>query len=285
MDISLINPYIRVAMHSRLRKGAVISRRVIYDYELIYIAEGEFVLRYAEIDYKCTAGKFILLRPGISHSFTEINEELSQPHIHFDLVYTADSDRIPVSFKDIDEFTEEERRQIREDVFAQYPPKPFVAFSDNKKALELFFAILTQPTPSVLTQKSLLIQLIDLLIADNYPSVFRESAVLSLGVETQVKNYIDAGQGMSYELDDFARQFNYSKYHLERRFKLRYGVPLMTYRNERRLQLAKNMLGKENVSTVSEKMGFSSIYVFSRAFKNHFGISPRDLLKENELNP
>ena len=37
-----INPYIRVAMPSRLPPFSRIKERVIYDYELIYVEQGRF---------------------------------------------------------------------------------------------------------------------------------------------------------------------------------------------------------------------------------------------------
>ena len=41
LDISSINPYIRVAMQSVLSKGKIIASRIIFDYELIYIEDGD----------------------------------------------------------------------------------------------------------------------------------------------------------------------------------------------------------------------------------------------------
>lgn len=85
MDISKINPYIRIAMRSILRAGKVIKRRIIYDYELIYIDAGEFIFNYNGVDYLCQKGDFIFIRPNIPHSFSGIKRDLSQPHIHFDM--------------------------------------------------------------------------------------------------------------------------------------------------------------------------------------------------------
>ena len=153
LDNSIINPYIRVAMQSVLRIGTNISRRIIFDYELIYIADGEFILNYNETNYRCMAGQFILLRPGISHSFTVTDTDLSQPHIHFDITHMSDSRQIPVCFKDLKDNGSEERKNIREDIFRKYPQKPFVVFSDQKAALETFYAIVNNQKPSSLTQK------------------------------------------------------------------------------------------------------------------------------------
>lgn len=273
-DNSAINPYIRVAMRSVLKKGTALARRIIFDYELLYIADGEFILNYNGVDHKCEQGQFILLRPGIPHSFSGINSDLSQPHIHFDMTHRPDSPQVPVCFKDPGDLTDEEKKKIRRDIFEDYPQQPFVTFGDPEAALRLFYAVIDQPKHSSLTRKGLLIQLLDLLIAHNFPRVFEERIHCVHSVEARVKDYLDAGQGMSADLDSIAHQFNYSKYHLQRRFKDRYGVSLMAYRNDKRMQLAKTLLGSESVSDVTVKLGFSSIYVFSRAFKNHFGISP-----------
>lgn len=127
-------------------------------------------------------------------------------------------------------------------------------------------------------QKAKLILIIEQLIADNFQGSFEQIAS-QYPIENQIKDYIDAGQGISSNLDDIAKQFNYSKYYLDRRFQKKYGISIMAYRNEKRMQTARELLKNETVSAVCEKMGFSSIFVFSRAFKNCFGISPSDCKK------
>jgi len=277
LDISAINPYIRVAMHSVLPANREIKRRIIFDYELIYIADGEFVLTYNDKNYNCKKGQFILLRPGVSHSFSGIERDLTQPHIHFDITHKSDSAQIPVSFKDIDALTDCERHWIRDDVFCDYPKMPTVVFFHEEKALRLFYKIIDS-SASILTRKAMLIALIEMLINDNYPAVLKQHYGI-YRIERHIKDYIDAGQCLTAKLEDIAKQFNYSKYYLDRCFKESYGVGIMAYRNEKRMQTAKEMLKHNTVSVVSEKLGFSSIYVFSRAYKNHFGVSPTKLTK------
>ncbi len=268
-----INPYIRTALQSVFRAGTEIKCRVIFDYELIYIERGSFVLTYNNCDYKCEKGQFLLLRPGISHSFSGIKSELSQPHIHFDIVYRKESPQIPISFKDIAEFTAEERSLIHKDLFEDYPQTPFVNFVNKEKALYLFFGIINKQKSAPLLQKARMMQIIDMLISDNFPDCFSEETE-KYGVAQQLKDYIDAGYGMASTLADFEKQFSYSKYYLERQFKKNYGISLISYRNNKRMQMAEKLLKKHTVSYVSEKLGFTSIYVFSRAFKQHFGFSP-----------
>ena len=278
LDISSINPYIRIAFHSVLPEGSEIKRRIIFDYELIYIEKGSFVLNYNETDYKCKTGDFILIRPGIPHSFSQINENLSQPHIHFDMTHIKNSVLVPISFKDEDTLTAEEKSWIREDVFSDYPKTPFVVFSDKSLALKLFFKTIDMSDISPLFSKAKLLQLIEMLISDNFANVFTPEAH-NYSAEKQIKDYIDASQGLNARLSDFAKQFNYSECYLDHRFKKRYGVGIITYRNRKRMQTAKEMLSNSSVTEVSQKLGFSSIYVFRRAYKNHYGSSPASVKK------
>lgn len=279
LKISAINPYIRRAMHSVIRANHAIKRRIIFDYELLYVAGGEFVLRYNEVDYHCGEGQFLLLRPGIPHSFTNSERDLVQPHIHFDITHLDNSMQVPISFKDFGDLNDREKRWIREDVFADYPQVPLVDFADKEKALSLFYEIVGKSDGSVLTRKAKLMQLIEWLIEDNFPHVFQQETP-TYRIEKQIKDYIDAGQGMTAKLDDLAEQFNYSKYYLDRCFRNRYGSGIMAYRNQKRMQMAKEMLREHTVSDVAEALGFSSIYVFSRACKDYFGVSPTALKKQ-----
>ena len=113
MELSSINPHIRVAMHSVIRSGESIKQRVIYDYELIYLERGEFTLHYESTSHLCRSGDILLLCPGVPHCFTLDHGDISQPHIHFDLTARPESNRIPVSFKDLSEMTEKEKEWIQ----------------------------------------------------------------------------------------------------------------------------------------------------------------------------
>jgi len=269
-DIHTVNPYIRKAIPSVLSAGTEIRRRVIFDYELIYVERGTFTLMYAQREYRCEPGQFLLLRPGVPHRLFEIREDVSQPHVHFDLFYTAESPRIPISFKDMEDLSAEERGMVAEDVFGDYPQEPFVRFADPEGALALFYGIIGDSAP--LKQKAGLLRLIEMLVENNFPDCFARDSGYSLA--QQLKDYIDAGQGLSDRLCDLEKQFSYSKYYLERQFREKYGISLIAYRNERRLRQARKLLRTGTVSDTAEQLGYGSIYAFSRAFKQAFGISP-----------
>jgi len=276
IDYNLINPYIRVAMHSILPENFIIKQRIIYDYELIYIEKGELMLTYDGKKYLCKRGSFVFIRPAIAHSFKCGGAPVYQPHIHFDMIYNHNSEKTPVSFKDYNELCQDEKRFIAKDLFEAYPKTPFVVFSDEKRVLELFYEIVNlQNNAKSLRYKAKLTEMISLLIEDNFSDIFSESSTDKYTVFHQIKDYIDAGQGISMSLEDFEKQFSYSKFYLDRQFKKKFGASLIEYRNQKRMQRACDLLKEGNsVTRVSEILGFSSVYSFSRTFKNEFGVSP-----------
>ena len=272
MNLNKINPYIRVAMHSVLSPHVHIKRRIIFDYELIYIESGEFELFYFDKTYKIKEGDLIFIRPGIPHAFIIGDTPVSQPHIHFDMIYEPDSEKVPVSFKDADDFTADERRMIRSDIFSEYPKEPFIRFGNKETFLNLFYSVIS-PSVHRLTKKGKLTELIDLLVSENFGGIIKTEDAHP--ITEQIKNYIDSGQGLALSLDDFALLFSYSKFHLDKSFKKAFGMGLIEYRNAKRMEYAHRLLKNRTVTEVAEKVGYNSIYAFSRAYKHRFGVSPK----------
>lgn len=273
MKISNINPHIRVVMRGTLKNGQSIRRRVIYDYELIYLEKGSFTFMYADKKWFCTEGDFIFIRPGVPHSFHIDNGDISQPHIHFDITYRPGSEMIPVSFKDFEEMSEKEKGWIHENYFDEYPNEPILKPRDIKAFKEVFMSVFVScENNDNISAKGRLIELISIIINDNFPDIFEKQS--SYSVSNHIKDYIDAGNGLGLDLDGFARLFSYSKYHIERKFKENFGVGIIEYRNNKRMQYANRLLETMSVSKAAEELGYNSIYSFSRAYKSYYGYAP-----------
>lgn len=273
MYLSSINPYIRLAIPSVIPSGHNIIRRVIYDYELIYLERGEFSLTYNDIVYHCTEGDIIFICPSIPHSFKINNGEISQPHIHFDITHRPHSDKIPISFKDIDSMTDTEKSWIDKNYFNSYENSPIIKIQNIEKFLKLFYQIILNEV-DILEKKANMIQVLSMLIKDNFPDIIEGQA--NLDVAHQLKDYIDAGNGLKMQLEDFEKTFYQSKFHLEKKFKEAFGMAIIEYRNKKRMKIAPVLLKNHSVSKVAETLGYQSIYSFSRAYKQYYGYSPRN---------
>ena len=273
MDASLINPYIRLTMESYLDERMHIRPRVIYDYELIYVESGAFALEYGEGRYECKEGDLVLLCPGVRHSFTIAKGGVSQPHIHFDLIWRPDGAEIPISFKDRSEMTPEEHSWIQKNFLLGHLSSPILTVKERDAVLPLFYRIVRSHTQkSPLLVKGMLVELLGVILADNCPTLFDGQGGPS--IVRQIRDYVDAGYGFFMNLDDFGRRFAYSKFHLEKRFREEYGSGLIEYRNEKRMQYALKLLESTSVTETAETLGFGSIYSFSRAFKSRYGYAP-----------
>lgn len=278
MNLCDINPYIRRATFSTLKAGFILSRRIILDYEIIFVEQGAFTLTVDQTEYPCKTGDVIFLRPGIPHSFKDINTPLSQPHIHFDITYRSDSSETPVFFGDITDCTPEELRLLRQDAFEAFPHNPFLKITDKFRFLKLFYRGITLSESDPIAAKAALTELIGIIIKDNFSfHIDYMSPVPNLALK--LRDHIDSGEGLLSDIEDIEKEFSYSYRHMSQLFKKEFGISLMAYRHQKRMEHAKRLLRTESVATVAAAVGFGSIYSFSRAFKAYFGISPSAVKK------
>lgn len=276
MNIAEINPYIRLAIHSELPAPFIIKRRVIFDYELLYIENGEMVLTYGEKKWHCQQGDMLLLCPGIPHSFHVSKVTLVQPHIHFDMKYDAQSEHVFICYKDYPELSPEEKAMIRENIFPNQDGVPFLKISDMPTFLRLFYEIIDTEASSAqksVARKGKMLCLLSRILAEN-PAVSFSQSSAGAGVAYNVKSFIRANYHQNITLDALEQHFGYSKYYIEKLFKSAYGISVIGYRNKKRMEAALQLLPTHSVSETANILGYSSIYTFSNAFRKVYGLSP-----------
>lgn len=85
---------------------------------------------------------------------------------------------------------------------------------------------------------------------------------------------------------ELSAKFGYSEAYFCRRFKAITGLTPVKYINILRLEKAKGLLinDKTKISVVSAKCGFNSASYFSKLYKKHFGIAPKDDCVSNTSN-
>ncbi len=276
MNIAEINPYIRLAIHSELPAPFVIKKRVIFDYELIYIEDGELLLTYDDKVWFCQKGDILLLCPGISHSFQVSKVTLVQPHIHFDMKYDAYSENVYICYKDYEELTPTERSMIRENFFPNQDGSPFLKISNTEAFLKIFYEIIDSSSTSMsrfFVCKSKMLLLLEMIMEEN-ACISMKKVPLNAGIASYIRSFINANYYQNITLDILEQHFGYSKYYIEKIFKKAYGISVISYRNQKRMEAAVQLLTKHSVSETAYILGYSSIYAFSNAFRAAYGISP-----------
>ncbi|EAW1474570.1 AraC family transcriptional regulator [Salmonella enterica subsp. enterica serovar Thompson] len=94
-------------------------------------------------------------------------------------------------------------------------------------------------------------------------------------------NWIEKNLDKNITTTDVVIKSGYSSRYLYSIFKKKSGVSLYNYLRLRKLTLASYMLRRSNIkiTDIVFMYGFDSIQHFSRVFKNHFGLSPREYRK------
>ena len=91
-----------------------------------------------------------------------------------------------------------------------------------------------------------------------------------------VMNYIDTHIYTIKSLSEIGEALNYNYNYLSNLYKRTTGDTVMAYYRDRRLEAARLLLleGRASVTGVASALGYSSLYTFSRAFKERFGVPP-----------
>lgn len=92
----------------------------------------------------------------------------------------------------------------------------------------------------------------------------------------RVKSYIEKHYNDDLKLKELARHFFMSPEHLCRKFKAAYGISPLKYAVELKIYTAKKMLqhSEQSIKEISERLGFSDVYAFSKSFSKNAGIPP-----------
>ncbi len=94
-----------------------------------------------------------------------------------------------------------------------------------------------------------------------------------------VLDYINDHYAEELTLDALATRFFISKYHLSREFVRITGTSVHRYIIQKRLAVAKQMLSEGRASMeICQQCGFGDYSNFYRAFKNEYGISPKEFV-------
>ncbi len=91
----------------------------------------------------------------------------------------------------------------------------------------------------------------------------------------EILRYLDENLTADISIDELAARFYISKYHMMRRFREEAGISIHTYLSDKRLLLARELIGNgESATGACFACGFKSYSAFSRAYGKLFGATP-----------
>lgn len=279
--INNLSPYVRYAEYGIAPLNWKLKERVIFDFEIIYLKQGEVRVTVENRKYVGKPGDIFFFRPKQRHSLETISEAFIIQHfVHFDLNYFPDSEHVPVSLRDLDELSEEELGFFREDLLLgafSIPthirlsnPLPF-----EKKMLDLIKEYEMKMLGYELQVKAMVIEMIVFLLRESHWKD-SENTLPNYVQLFKLQTYLNHTNNAKITLDELAQLANMSKYHLVHEFKKSFGYSPIKYHQIVRIEKAKEMIRFTNypLSHIASELGFDGIHSFSRAFKKIEGISP-----------
>jgi AraC-like DNA-binding protein len=261
-----------------------LMERVIFDYEFIYIMDGEALITIEETVYRALPGELYIIRPAVRHSIKASAKGMRQPHIHFDLRQLDDSEKVPVFYKPPEKLKDEEKSWFRDDInkngLIRFPER--VVIKKRVEFEEMFFKVIAAYEESglfgALKVNHFFILLLIFIFEETDPSWQKKPLVKTINYERMnvVKEFLNSRYNKRMKLEELTRISNLSKNHLIREFKATFGVTPIQYQIHVRIEKSKQLMkGSHNsIKEISDFLGFADIQTFSKTFKKYTGMNP-----------
>lgn len=243
---SRLSPYVRVALDYTIPSYWPFRERVIFDFELLLVKEGEVMITHAGSQYHCRPGDFFLIKPGKTHMMKPVGDvPLRHPHIHFDAIEDQDSERVTVNFAPLTELSPAQRALIRQDILSVSPfllPE-HIRLHSSLLAEEMLFEIISEVALKRPLYQERCKGLITTLLVHLAREIHSNAALDKPAEQRAVEHTLLQMRAHLHEplsLDALAHESGYSKSLLSYLFHQALGMPPVKYHQHLRLEEPSN---------------------------------------------
>lgn len=266
--------------------GLHIGPRIIYEHQMIYVVRGKGTVKIGENTYVAKSGDLYYYGPHIPHEFhADEHDPFTVYGLHFSL-----NDPLPSHYLlkpvEVDQLTDYPTRYPQNRLTIRGGTKQLIMpeYKQDCQWAEEIFADITQrferneETSFQYNRAQLLLFFIRLhehLV--QMPTETKQDRILK-----RIRDKLRSHAELPYDRAWLKEWSHYHEDHVARLFAQAFGVSPHQFHMQEKLLKAKRYLISTDlsISHVTEKLHFGTIHYFSRAFKQHTGMSPSAYRKQ-----
>lgn len=259
---------IRVAQLGRrfCRPGSVINTHIHLNlFELTIVTEGRAVVTTNNVPLAVKAGDIYLSLPADAH---KIESDEKKPLKYDFFAFTCRDPRL---------------QQDMEGIATLCHGADARVFQDGRIAMLISNAIaeLGQRQADSEALLDALFRQVMIYTVRGFQTVQSPKSTTATGADIlchKLMNYIDTHIYTLKKLEDLAPLTDYSYGYLSALFKKTTSGTLSDYYHEKKLNTARLLVlgGDHSITEIAEMLNYTSVYAFSKAFSNRYGMSPRN---------
>lgn len=286
LSINDSSTYLRWVGIGKEDKAEEITRwRIIYDYEIIFVTEGEIVVEEEDVTYVLRPNDIHIMVPGVWHKRHSLGK-YKYYNFHFDIL-KKNEEHYNIDVINTYLFPDETKKNLslfRNNYYTfkecELPRKLKIKKPENflfcfKEMARVFFK---QDEISNNQGNMLLLYCLTMMVEQMVES--KNEAVEIEGVLTKFESFVEDNISRNISVELYAKSLSYSYDYFRKMFRKKYGVPPQKFIENKKMEFAKKNLrtGKYTVKRIAYVLGYESPYYFSSRFKAVIGESPSSFI-------
>jgi AraC-like DNA-binding protein len=283
-------PFIRWADIAVLTQSESVSQRRLYDHELVYVMSGRGQIEIEDRAHPALPDCLFLIQPRVRHSFRPDKDvSLHLLGVHFDWAPQHDTLSFPI-YQEAAEPVEESKfrapQAIDEWDLRQQPFLDLRGQSEVRRALEAVVTEYARGDDLAQHTTGALLAAAILTISRNARELRYRTQRIAVGGAAlrraeRARALLEAHPESPLRIEAVAQQIGWSADHLCRVFRQIWNTTPSQLQLEVRMQQARQLLRHEalSVAEIGERCGFDDASHFTRVFKAHSGLTPRQYLQ------
>jgi AraC-like DNA-binding protein len=247
--------------------------RILFDNQLVYVSEGKNDITIGSEKYVVSAGKALIIPPGIAHFSENVYDAPARRHnIHFDWSGTRKKpDKLYVFLRG---------GQKPPAAAAAGRPFFFTLSPDLAPLMGKTLSLLRSAPPDIIALRYTFGELLCRVVSEKSPAAGKREAAAwgRMSVLSALKQYIDSHYAEDIGYGDFCAETRRSAAWLCARFKNFTGMSPTDYLITVRLSHAERLLESSplTIDEICGRVGIQDHNYFSRLFRKRNGLSPSE---------